>query len=96
MELKRLKEKRKIYLIIVSLVVFALLVLGFFIFRVKIAEKPPAEKEKTLEEILQSLTAPEGELPQVPEEVIEDLTALEKLPDVSEEIIQGLTAPENK
>ena len=104
MEVKTIKEtikekKIRIY-IIAGLVILSLLLLGFFVFQIKKAEKikQPVEKEKTLEEIIQNLTAPEGELPQVPKEVIENLTAPEKKQssEVPKEVIQGLTAPENK
>ena len=100
LNIQALKEKRRTIYLIVSFVIFALVVSGFFIFQEKIIEKlkPPAEKEKTLEETLQELTAPEGELPQVPKEVIENLTApgKEKYPEISEETIKNLSAPENK
>lgn len=89
---------KRIKLIIVLLI--SLLTIGgivyFLVFK-KPAEKPPAgmpAEEKTMEEILQSLTAPSGgEKSEVSKEIIKSLTAPGKGGEISEEILQSLTAP---
>ncbi|MDO8504008.1 MAG: hypothetical protein Q7S60_04985 [bacterium] len=95
-----LRSSKTIIYLIVGLVVFALIVLGFFIFLAKKNEKlkPPAINEKTLEEIIQDLTAPTAtSVSTVSEKVMKSITApiKEKSPEVPvpENVIQSLTAP---
>ena len=85
--------KRKIIFILV-LIIFLLIIgsLVYFLVFQKPAEKSPiVPEEKTIEEVLQSLTAPEGETPEISEETMENLTA----PgggEVSGDVIRSLTA----
>ena len=84
-------------ILIISLSLIILLFIGSFVYFLifkKPAEKPPlVPEEKTLEEILKDLTAPQGvEATEVSKEVIESLTAPQK-GEVSEDIIESLTAP---
>lgn len=66
--------KRKIIFILIVFVLIAGGIVYFLVFR-KPAEKPPiVPEEKTIEEILQSLTAPGGG-EEVSEDIIRSLTA---------------------
>jgi len=92
--IKIISEKRKITVLILSLLIIGLLVYCFIF---KKAEKPETVspvKEKTLEEFLGDLTAPSnGEKTEVSAEILESLTAPKKGSKVSEDIIKSLTAP---
>ena len=85
--------KRIIIPIIIILTVIVGGIVYFLVFK-KPAEQPLILEEKTLEEKLQSLTAPARATSAVPEGVIENLTAPGGGEEVSEDIIQKLTAPE--
>ncbi|MDP3990764.1 MAG: hypothetical protein Q8P63_00440 [Candidatus Nealsonbacteria bacterium] len=85
--------KRDVFLLIVVLAVLIALamVIDFF-------NKPEEEiksEEKTMEEILQSLTAPpEGEGTEVSAQILKSLSAPEKGEVPSEDILKSLTAPQ--
>ena len=83
--------------ILISAILIFLLIVGSIVYLLvfkKPVESPPVPEEKTLEEKLQSLTAPARATSAVPEGVIENLTAPGGGEEVSEDIIQKLTAPE--
>jgi hypothetical protein len=97
---ERLNKKSLLYL---GIVIFAGLLSLFLIWHfskmpeiekeIPLIEKE-VKKEKTLEEILRNLTAPQATAtPQVSKKVIKSLTA-PKEKGVSEDIIKNLTAPE--
>ena len=71
-----MSSTRIIFISILVLIIFLLIVGGIVYFLVfqKPAEKPEALEEKTMEEILQSLTAP-SEGARVSEDVLKSLTA---------------------
>ena len=89
--------KRKTIFILVLIIIFILVIGGTIYFFIKPEAKKPSPqippKEKSLEEKLQDLTAPAGEMPEVSEETLESLTA-PKGGEVSEDIIKKLTAPQ--
>jgi len=85
-------------IIAVVLIVAVLLIAGFFLYFRKIS-KPPVEKplspEEVQKQIIDSLTAPEGEEVKVPKEVMESLSAptgTEPTP-VPDDVLKNLTAP---
>ena len=86
-------SKRKIIFVLITFLLIVGTIVYFLVFK-KPAEEPPVSEEKTLEEKLQDLTVPtDGEVPEVPEGVIESLTA----PgggEVLEDILQSLTVPQ--
>lgn len=89
---KIISEKRKVLVLIVSILIIGV-ILYFFIFKEKTVEVG-TQKEKTLEELLDDLTAPtNGEKTEVSAEILESLTAPKKGIKVSEDIIKSLTAP---
>ena len=74
--MKKIKNKKTIYLIVLIIFVVIIAVLAFFAFKpapISEIEKPiieePIEPERTPEEILEDLRAPERETFLVPEEV---------------------------
>ena len=83
--------------IIIPILIILIFAVGgivyFLVFQKPTEEKLPVQREKTLEEKLQEVTAPESEVrPKIPKEIIESLTAPGR-GEVSEDIIQSLTAP---
>lgn len=98
---KRPDKKSFLYLGIV-LVVAILVGVGYFYYlkKTEIKEVPEEKKpaEKTMEEIIKDLSAPEGEQEPLPEGVIESLSAppqkgKEALEDL-EDVLKSLSAPE--
>jgi hypothetical protein len=103
----KILENKKI---ILSLVVVGFLLLaifsGWYIFRLIKLKKEPSQpketqKEKTMEEVLRSLTAPEkgdASKEKVSSEVLKSLTSPKNertnKESVSEEVLKGLTAPQ--
>lgn len=89
-----MKDKKPlIYFIIVLIVAIICGVFIWFISKKEI-KRTEIPKEKTVEEILKDLTAPEGVIPRkVPPSVIKDLSAPEETPQFSEEVLKNLTAP---
>lgn len=104
-----IEKKSIIYLAIVLIAVLIIGVVVYFVFFKKEAvPEEPIVGEKTIEEIIEDLTAPESEEEiQVSDEVIQSLTALESEESpqeqseegeitggVGQDIIDSLTAPE--
>lgn len=95
MEIKKPDKKSLQYLAVVLVVAF-LVGIGLFYYLSKTEIKVPEEKPagKSMEEIIESLTAPkEGE--PISEETKEGLSASseEESSEVSEDILKNLTAP---
>lgn len=90
----KLKSPEGILIATILLFILSLSVC-LLIYKYKLYEKgfSGAEKEKTMEEILQSLTAPENrEKTEISAETLDSLTAPGK-GEVSEDILNSLTAP---
>ena len=94
-----LSKKYYIYIPII-LGVIILLVSLVLVFLVLFKEEPKASEElveeKTLQEILKSISSPPGKKVEIPEEVLESISAPpeESPSEASQEIIDSLTAPE--
>ena len=79
MEIKKPDKKSLQYLSIIIIIAIIVCV-GFFYYLKKTELKEASEQEpvgKTMEEIIESLTAPEGEVEPVSEDIIKSLTAPE-------------------
>ena len=64
--------------IIIPILIISALIIGGVVYVLifkKTVEQPPVSEEKTLEEKLQSLTAPAGETPEISEDILQKLTA---------------------
>jgi len=79
---------------IILLISIVLICLILFKEKPKPSEEPV--EERTLEEVLKSISAPSGKEVEIPEEILENISAPpgEGSPEVSQEIIDSLTAPE--
>ncbi len=91
-----LQRKKPLIFISIILILFAGSIVYLF-FKIKALKSAPVPKEKTMEEILETLTAPEGNEPLSAEErkTLETLTApKKKTPPVSDDVLKSLTAPQ--
>ncbi len=92
--------KNKKFLPYFVLGIIGLLVTGILIYFaiqkewLKPSEKPSAPAQKTLEDTLKDLTAPEGVGVEIPKDVLKKLSAPEGKLHVSEDVLQNLTAPQ--
>lgn len=97
---------RRKRVILVAILTIILLVVGsiiYFVIKPDIKEEEkepfllPQIEEKTLEEVIKDLTPPTvNEFPEVPSEIIKDLTAPEKRlerGEISEALLEDLTVP---
>ncbi len=89
-EIKNIDKRVWIAAILILAIVAILSLYVYFI------NKSQEETVMSMEEILESLTAPEGSAEPVSEEVFESLTAPEGTNvEISEEVLNSLTAPNN-
>ena len=91
--------KQSVLYLIIIIVIAVLVCVGFFYYisRTKIEEKPEEKKPtgKTMKEILESLSAPEGTAEPISEETRENLSAPSGNSNaVSQDILDSLSAPE--
>jgi uncharacterized protein YneF (UPF0154 family) len=81
------------------LIVIGILIIAVLIYFIspkiwqKAAEKPPLTPQKTLEDTLRELTAPENGKIEISKKVLDSLTAPGKGGRVSEDVLENLTAP---
>lgn len=91
--------KRKIILIVISIIVIFIIGIIVFCFVLKSKMEKSSQvlpKEKTAQEILNSLTAPPGEKTEVSQKTLKSLSAPKgkNATTVAEDILNSLTAPQ--
>lgn len=75
--IKKPDKKSILYLGIVLMVAVLVCIGLVYYFSLELTEQEPAFTERSLEEVLKDLTAPDGEIESVSQKVIESLTAPE-------------------
>lgn len=86
-------DKGIIAAIVIIVGIIAVVALYYYLVKYKV-EEPARETEQTMEEILNSLSAPPGSVEPIPKETLNSLSAKSPGSEIPEDVLESLSVPE--